>query len=86
MNIRPEEGLIRDFIYSKLAKKRINENFSENLNLIDSGIVDSLGIMQLIYYIENTFSIKIDDNELFPENFESIENISKLVESKKYVH
>jgi acyl carrier protein len=86
MKSQGEKEQIREFILTKLAKKKLNADFPENVNLLDSGIIDSLGIMQLIYYIENTFSIKIDDNELLPENFESIDNITKLVAGKTAVN
>lgn len=49
-------------------------------NLLDSGILDSLGIMKLLEYLERTFSIKIDEEDLLPEHFESINAITFLLQ------
>jgi acyl carrier protein len=51
--------------------------------LIDSGIIDSLGIMKLIGFLEDKMAIQITDEELTPENFSTIESISGLVQKKK---
>jgi len=49
-------------------------------NLLDSGILDSLGIMKLLEYLERTFSISVDEEDLLPENFESINAIILLLQ------
>jgi acyl carrier protein len=54
--------------------------------LIESGIVDSLGIMKLLQYLEDEFSIRIGDDELRPENFETLGRIVSLVEQKLAAH
>jgi acyl carrier protein len=54
----------------------------DDTSLIESGIVDSLGIMKLLQYLEDSFEIRIGDEELLPENFETPGKIASLVEQK----
>lgn len=51
-------------------------------SLIESGIMDSMGLVSLLSYLEQEFSISIDGDELVPENFETIESIASFVHRK----
>jgi len=51
-------------------------------DLLEQGIIDSLGIMKLILFIEETFSIKVLDEEIVPENFQCLNSMVKFVERK----
>ena len=73
---------IREFVSSNLMKSRNGSDLRDTDSLIENGIIDSLGIMKLIVYLEKEFDVKITDAELTPENFENIETVSRLVESK----
>lgn len=46
-------------------------------------MVDSIAMINLLYHIEETFSVKIEDDEISPENFETISSIANFVETKK---
>lgn len=72
---------IRNFIIEKfpLARKR-GINFQDNL--LESGILDSLGILDLVAFVEQNFGIALTDEELVPENFQSIEHLTAFVQSK----
>ena len=66
--------------------KGINEkddvkNF--DLNLFENDMLDSLGIAQLVASMEETFQIEIDPEDILPENFSTINEISALVEKYK---
>lgn len=49
-------------------------------NLLESGVLDSLGIMKLLEYLERAFSIRISEEDLLPDNFQSINAITLLVQ------
>ena len=72
---------LKNFILGKfpLARKRgvDNETF-----LLQSGIVDSLGILELVAFIESEFTITVSDDELMPENFQNIAMMSSFVAGK----
>lgn len=52
-------------------------------SLLDSGIVDSTGVLEVIGFLEETFGIKVEDREMLPENLDSIERIAAFVARKK---
>lgn len=54
----------------------------ENTSFTKSGTIDSTGMLELIQYLERTHKISIQDQELVPENFDSLSNISKFLEKK----
>lgn len=70
---------IMTFINSEILDGDFDDHLTDDTNLIDDGIIDSMGIMKLLTYLEDTFSIKIDGDDLVPENFESIDAICGLV-------
>lgn len=71
-------------------RKFIEENFilegEDNLgnedSLLEKGIIDSTGVLELVAFIEETYSFKIKDEELIPENLDSIKNISQFIQNK----
>jgi acyl carrier protein len=75
-------AVIRAFVRDTLAPARGLTEVPDGLSLVDSGIVDSLGIFQLIAFLEDTFAIRVGDEEITPENFETIEAIERLVETR----
>jgi acyl carrier protein len=72
-------------------KKFLIENFLfgddsieivEDESLMDQGLIDSTGILELITFIENTYNIKIDNNEIIPENLDTLDNMQKFLSIK----
>jgi len=63
------------------------EGLEDHTSFLNAGIVDSTGILELVDFLDNEFNIKISDDEILPENLDSINNIvyfleKKLVDSK----
>ena len=54
----------------------------ETTSFLQSGIIDSTGILELITYLEETYGIKIQDDELVPENLDSVVNVAAFVARK----
>lgn len=75
--------IIKQFISNELISDGSGSNLSHTDLLIESGIIDSFGIMALLSFLEEKFSIQILGNELMPENFESIVTLSALIAKKK---
>lgn len=73
---------IRNYIKSELVNNKDHRELSHSDQLIESGVIDSLGMMKLIGFLEDNHSVQIDDMELVPENFSSIDAIASLVEKK----
>ncbi|MCK4785633.1 MAG: acyl carrier protein [Desulfobacteraceae bacterium] len=73
------EKIIREFIIGKLLSDQKDLVFSDKDSLIDSGIIDSFGIMALMGFVEEEFTIKVAGDDLLPENFDSIITISAMI-------
>ncbi len=76
------EEKIKSYILSDIIKDGTRLELAANDNLIDSGVINSLGIMKIVNYLESTYKISISDDEILLDNFESLGAISKFVESK----
>lgn len=55
----------------------------DDASFLDEGIIDSTGVLELVAFIEETYSISILDEELIPENLDSIKNIVGFIDKKK---
>jgi len=55
---------------------------TEDTSFLSEGIIDSTGILELVFYLEETFGIKVADDELIPENMDSIRNIAEYLDGK----
>ena len=55
---------------------------SDSDSLLDKGIIDSTGVLELVGFIEEHFQISIEDNELVPDNLDSVDNLVKFIEKK----
>ena len=73
------ENRIRRFIVQKIMLKKDETILKEDDSLIETGVIDSLGINMLVAFIEEETRVAIPEDELYPENFESIKTIAKLV-------
>ena len=72
---------IRRYIVEKfpLAKKR---GLNHTDSLLETGILDSMGVLELVEFIEGEFRISVTDEDLLPDNFQSIERIAAFVQQK----
>jgi len=75
-----EKELIRQFVIEKLARAKKINHIDDQDNLIENGIIDSLGVMQLVAYLEGTFAVKVKDEDIIPDYFESLDAISNYIE------
>lgn len=74
---------LRGFIAAELYKEGKPEDLTPDYPLFEHKIVDSLGLLTVISFMETQFGIVVDDDELSPENFETIGAMAKLVERKR---
>jgi acyl carrier protein len=77
------KGTVKQFIVSEIMNNKGLTEIEDDLSLIDEGIIDSLGILSLLTFIEKTYSLKISEADLVPENFETIIAISELIRSRQ---
>jgi len=74
------DEILKKFISEE---KGINiDDISNDTSLLESGMIDSVNMVQILSFIEEQFSIKVEDNELIPENFDTINSILNLIKGK----
>jgi acyl carrier protein len=71
-----------NFIRENFIMGRSDVILDEGVSLIDSGVMDSTGVLELVEFLESNYSIKVDDEELIPENLETIKNIVNFLKTK----
>ncbi len=59
------------------------DDFAEEDSFLQNGIIDSMGMMELVAFIESTYGFKVGDEELIPENLDSLSNVCRFVERKR---
>ena len=72
----------RTFIQDNFLFGEDSSHINDADSFMDSGVIDSTGILELIEFIEQNSSIKIKDEDLLPENLDSLNNISSFVINK----
>ncbi len=72
---------IKDFIVENFLFGD-GESLKNETSFLTSGIIDSTGILELITFLEETYNIRIKDDELIPENLDSINNVVAFLEKK----
>jgi acyl carrier protein len=69
-------------VYSSLrtfVAERSGQTLADDASLIESGVFDSLGILELVAYIEKEFALQLEDEDVSPENFGSIRSVAGFV-------
>lgn len=74
---------IREFIMENLAHAKGITSFTDDENLMESGVVDSLGIFRIVSFLEEELHVRVSDEEINAETLQSVNSIEKLVLSKK---
>ena len=72
---------VREVVLENARSKGINQ-VSDEQSLMESGIIDSLAIFRLVAFLEDNFRVRISDDEIIPENFQSVDEIEKFVSGK----
>jgi acyl carrier protein len=73
------EFIINNFMFGSSAGIRDDTSF------LGEGIIDSTGVLELVTFIEETFELKVEDEELIPENLDSVENLVGFLSRKGIV-
>ncbi|MBW2109626.1 MAG: acyl carrier protein [Deltaproteobacteria bacterium] len=68
--------IIENFLFGK------DDGLKDDTSFLEEGIIDSTGVLELVNFLEETFSITVEDEELIPENLDSINNVVAYVERK----
>ena len=74
---------IRAFIIDSFLFGDTSQVIADDMSLIENNLVDSTGVLELVFFIESTFGIQVRDTEVVPENLDSIGAMEAFIESKR---
>jgi len=75
-------GKIREYIQDRFMIGKPLNSLKDNDQLLEKGILDSTGVLELVGFIEEYFAFSVEDAELLPDNLGSVENIAGYIERK----
>jgi acyl carrier protein len=73
---RIREFIVENFLFGN------EDGVKDDSSFLDEGIIDSTGILELVSFLEEEYSISVEDEELVPENLDSINNVVAYLERK----
>lgn len=73
---------IKQFIISNFLFGQEGSGIADDQSFLESGIIDSTGLLELVAFVEQKYGISVGDRELVPENLDSLKNISQFVARK----
>jgi acyl carrier protein len=73
---------LKDFLAKNFLLGKDPGNLKDSDSFLDTGIVDSTGVLEFVAFLQETWSIEVADEELLPENFDSIANLTAFVLKK----
>jgi acyl carrier protein len=76
------ENDVRGFVTDNFLFGRKNVSLDGDDSLLEQGLIDSTGVLELVSFIENKFEIKVEDDDLVPDNLDSINRLIAFIETK----
>lgn len=73
---------IRRYILENFLFTDDGTRLQDDTSFLEEGIVDSTGVLELVMFVEETFGIEVPDEDILPENFDSVERLTRYVEAK----
>ena len=74
---------VRSFIIDDLEWGGARERLGDGVSLIDEGVLDSLNLLEVVHFIRDRYGIRIDDADVVPTNFETLDEIERFVASRR---
>lgn len=73
---------VEKFLLTEIAADLGKQSLDPDEDLLEQRVIDSMGILKLVVFLEKTHNIKMMDEDIVPENFQSLNRISRFVEQK----
>lgn len=80
--MRSYETEVRAFVVQNFLFGEDGDGLKAHESLLERGIIDSTGILELVGFVQEKFSLRIEDHEIVPANLDSIEKIVRFIELK----
>ncbi len=76
------EKIVREFIVDNFLFGQEDDQLANDTSLLQAGVIDSTGVLELVVFLEESYTIKVEDDELVPENLDSIVNLARFIQTK----
>lgn len=76
------EAEVRRYVMDNLLFGRTEVELGGDTSFLESGIIDSTGVLELVQFLEETFHVKVEDEDLIPANLDSVNALTRFVENK----
>lgn len=73
---------IREYVAKNLLFSDNGFRYSDDASFLEEGIVDSMGVLELVLFIEEMFGVTVEDAELTPDNFDSVNKLANYVQRR----
>ena len=73
---------IRQFIFDNFLFDAGEEDLGNDDSFLEQGVIDSTGVLELVEWLEETFEITVEDEELVPENLDSVNLLARFITGK----
>jgi acyl carrier protein len=77
------ETEIRKFIAENMLFSADGFNYGDNDSLLEAGIVDSVGVMELVSFVDKTYQITVPPEDISPDNFDSVSRLANYIRLKQ---
>ena len=74
---------IRSFIIDSFLFGDTSPVIADDMSLIDNNLIDSTGVLELVFFLESNFGISVKDTEVIPDNLDSIGAMAAFIDSKR---
>ncbi|MDB5049857.1 MAG: acyl carrier protein [Fibrobacteres bacterium] len=81
-NTQEIKGKVKRFVIENFLMGDASSMLKDGESFLETGTIDSTGVLEIVTFLEEEFHIKIDDKELIPENLDSIDNLTRYVAGK----
>ena len=76
------EEQIREYVVDNFLFSEDGYHLPEDASFLEEGIVDSTGVLELVMFVEETFDVTVEDDEIVPENFDSVAQLAEYIHRK----
>ncbi len=76
------EDRVREFVAKNLVYSQDGFTYPDEASFLEEGIIDSLGILQLVEFVQKDFKLTVEQQEIVPDNFDSVHKLAEFVRRK----
>jgi len=74
---------LRQFVIDNFLFGQTDAAFTDDDSLLEKGLIDSTGVLEIVAHLEANYEVSVEDEELIPQNLDSVDNLAAYVSRKK---